>query len=190
MNVSTSAAVLVVARRIAVALRVVVPTVGMDRRAHAGRGAELGEQAVVEDIARSAGHEARRPRAAAAGGGAGIVEIVTRRAAGHKRGVGRRRKAAPALRICSTLRCAGPGIVINGVLEKAMRDIDGTAVDHADDLALAVQALVPDARGARRAGLVRAGSVDVVVLLLGHFLDAPHVRQRGDGREQLRRRTQ
>jgi len=49
------------------------------------------------------------------------------------------------------------------------------AVYDTDDLPFAVQALIPDGRVVRRAGLDRAGRADVVLNVLGHLLDPAHL---------------
>src|SRR4030088_3234090 len=44
--------------------------------------------------------------------------------------------------------------VVHGIQEEAMRDVQRAAIDHADDLPLAVQPLTPDALRRGDAGLV------------------------------------
>ena len=52
-----------------------------------------------------------------------------------------------------------------------MRDVQRAAIDHADDLPLAVQPLTPDALRRGDAGLVRPRRAAVVVERFGHFFD-------------------
>ena len=72
--------------------------------------------------------------------------------------------------------------VVHGIFEEAVVDVDRRAVDHPDDLILAVQATIPDAARARRARLVGARRVGVVVLQLTNLLDELHRGQRRNGR--------
>src|SRR6266545_3411514 len=96
----------------------------------------------------------RHPRVRPIPGGpptrAGVVEIVARCAPGYERPV-LDRCAARRIADLHDLAVSEAGRVVDGVLKEAMVDVERTRIDHADDLALAVQTLVPDAGRARRA---------------------------------------
>jgi hypothetical protein len=70
-----------------------------------------------------------------------------------------------------------------GVLEEAVRHVERIAIEDADDLALAVQPLVPDARRPGRARLERPGGVRVVQVGLRHLVDDADLRHGRDARD-------